>query len=205
MQARRTPLPADTLSRAGPRDRSYGQAAFCLEELLLQDPHNPHRLFKLASILYTRGGAENLAAANKYLCRAVEVAEPNAHLLWGLLNVRVDQGESEGEGEGEGARQGRGQGASTHDGVVCRVLTRTRIPPFAFFRPVLGHAVADGTQDVVGLCRRCNAAQPGAARGRPSHPSLHKGGCARAHHGRRPRRRRSGSRHLKTSVHKKGC
>jgi hypothetical protein len=39
-------------------------------------------------ILYTRGGAEHGALALKYLCHAVEVAEPNAHLLWGLLTVR---------------------------------------------------------------------------------------------------------------------
>ena len=38
-------------------------------------------------ILYTRGGAEHLATANKYLCRAVELSEPNGHLLWGLLTV----------------------------------------------------------------------------------------------------------------------
>lgn len=63
----------------------YKQALFCVEELLLQHPHNHLFHQRYADILHTLGGKENLEASCKYYCKAAELNSSNVRALYGVL------------------------------------------------------------------------------------------------------------------------
>lgn len=65
--------------------QQYSQAAFCLEELLVLEPHNPFRHYQYASVLYTIGTDKSLANARKYFCRAAELNPGDVRSLFGIL------------------------------------------------------------------------------------------------------------------------
>jgi len=82
----------------------YPQAQFCMEELVLLEPHNSSRHLKLASVyvflfffylprlilcftsqvLYTQGGVENLLLAKKYYCKVIDLTKSDLRAFWGL-------------------------------------------------------------------------------------------------------------------------
>lgn len=65
----------------------YGKAAFCLEELILHNPHN-HLLYqRYADIKYSQGGTENLDIARIYYCQALKLNPGNIRALYGLYLV----------------------------------------------------------------------------------------------------------------------
>lgn len=66
----------------------WQKAAFCLEELILHNPHN-HLLYqRYAEIKYTQGGAENFESAMKYYYLAVKLCPKNLRACYGLYLVR---------------------------------------------------------------------------------------------------------------------
>ena len=64
---------------------SFIQAAYCMEELLLHNPHNHLYHQRNAEIRYTMGGYDNLEIAKQYYCQAVKLAPSNMRALHGLL------------------------------------------------------------------------------------------------------------------------
>ena len=52
----------------------YGQAALCYEELLLHMPASAALHTQLADVLYTMGGASNMATARSYYAAAVQLS-----------------------------------------------------------------------------------------------------------------------------------
>lgn len=64
--------------------QNYNKAQFCLEELLLQYPHNHLYHQKYADILFTIGGKENLELSCKYYCKAIELNPNNVRALFGI-------------------------------------------------------------------------------------------------------------------------
>ncbi|XP_044761337.1 ER membrane protein complex subunit 2-like [Coccinella septempunctata] len=65
-------------------ENDYNKAAFCIEELLLHNPHNHLLHQRLADIRYTQGGFENLELARAYYCQAVKLNPKNLRALLGL-------------------------------------------------------------------------------------------------------------------------
>ncbi len=85
----------------------HRQAAFCAEELVLSNPQNPGHHLKLAELLYTLGGADNLRTALAYFAGALELTDGRcARALYGATAVAAQlQGGKPGERlEGEEAR-----------------------------------------------------------------------------------------------------
>lgn len=68
-------------------EQDYTKAAFCCEELILQNPHNHLYYQKYAEIKYTQGGVENLAIAKTYYCHAIKINPGNMRALYGLLLI----------------------------------------------------------------------------------------------------------------------
>merc|ERR1719154_749768 len=66
-------------------EQDYSKAAFCLEELLLHNPHNHLYHQRTAEIRYTMGGFDNLENAKQYFSQAVKLAPSNMRSLYGLL------------------------------------------------------------------------------------------------------------------------
>ncbi|CAG4946170.1 unnamed protein product [Colias eurytheme] len=65
----------------------YSRAAFCVEELILHQPHNHLFHQRLADIRYTMGGVENMELAKSYYCQAVKLNPNNVRALLGLVLV----------------------------------------------------------------------------------------------------------------------
>lgn len=65
----------------------YQKAAFCMEELLLHNPHNHLINQRLAEIRYTMGGIENYEIARSYYSQAVKLNSNNLRALYGLYLV----------------------------------------------------------------------------------------------------------------------
>ncbi|GFO13921.1 ER membrane protein complex subunit 2 [Plakobranchus ocellatus] len=63
----------------------YTNAAFCLEELLMSNPHNHLFHQKYAEIRYTQGGNENMELARSYFAQAVKLNPNNVRALNGLF------------------------------------------------------------------------------------------------------------------------
>lgn len=63
----------------------YGNASFCMEELIMSNPHNHLYHQKYADIKYTYGGPENLEVARSYYAQAVKLCPNNMRALYGLL------------------------------------------------------------------------------------------------------------------------
>jgi len=70
--------------------QDYVKAAFCCEELILQNPHNHLYYQKFAEIKYTEGGFENMVLAKTYYCHAIKVNPINMRALYGL-NLTLTQ------------------------------------------------------------------------------------------------------------------
>jgi len=66
-------------------EQDYSKAAYCMEELLLHNPHNHLYHQRNAEIRYTMGGYDNLETAKQYYCQAVKLAPSNMRALHGLL------------------------------------------------------------------------------------------------------------------------
>ncbi|GAA6064928.1 ER membrane protein complex subunit 2 [Tachysurus ichikawai] len=62
----------------------YAKAAFCLEELMMTNPHNHLYCEQYAEVKYTQGGAENLELARKYFAQALKLNNRNMRALFGL-------------------------------------------------------------------------------------------------------------------------
>lgn len=70
-------------------ENDYNKAAFCIEELILHNPHNHLLHQRLADIRYTQGGFENLELARAYYCQAVKLNPKNLRALLGLQMVGI--------------------------------------------------------------------------------------------------------------------
>uniref|UniRef100_A0A672ZLH7 ER membrane protein complex subunit 2 n=1 Tax=Sphaeramia orbicularis TaxID=375764 RepID=A0A672ZLH7_9TELE len=62
----------------------YGKAAFCLEELMMTNPHNHLYCEQYAEVKYTQGGLENLELSRKYFAQALRLNNRNMRALFGL-------------------------------------------------------------------------------------------------------------------------
>ncbi|XP_041843936.1 ER membrane protein complex subunit 2 [Melanotaenia boesemani] len=65
-------------------EHDYGKAAFCLEELMMTNPHNHLYCEQYAEVKYTQGGLENLELARKYFAQALRLNNRNMRALFGL-------------------------------------------------------------------------------------------------------------------------
>lgn len=65
-------------------DQEYGKAAFCLEEVILLNPHNTLYHEKYAEILYTQGSVESLELGRSYFAQALKLNPRNMRALYGL-------------------------------------------------------------------------------------------------------------------------
>uniref|UniRef100_A0A8C2C5S1 ER membrane protein complex subunit 2 n=1 Tax=Cyprinus carpio TaxID=7962 RepID=A0A8C2C5S1_CYPCA len=63
---------------------NYAKAAFCLEELMMTNPHNHLYCEQYAEVKYTQGGLENLELARKYFAQALKLNNRNMRALFGL-------------------------------------------------------------------------------------------------------------------------
>lgn len=62
----------------------YAKAAFCMEEVLLHNPHSHLIHQRLAEIRYTMGGIDNIEIAKTYYSQAIKLNSNNLRALWGL-------------------------------------------------------------------------------------------------------------------------
>ncbi|XP_059829326.1 ER membrane protein complex subunit 2 isoform X2 [Hypanus sabinus] len=65
-------------------EHDYGKAAFCLEELMMTNPHNHLYCQHYAEVKYTQGGFENLEISRKYFSQALKLNNRNMRALFGL-------------------------------------------------------------------------------------------------------------------------
>jgi len=66
-------------------EQDYAKAAFCCEELILQNPHNHLYYQKFADIKYTQGGFEHMELAKTYYSQSAKLNPDNMRALYGLL------------------------------------------------------------------------------------------------------------------------
>ncbi|EGD80558.1 hypothetical protein PTSG_01150 [Salpingoeca rosetta] len=59
-------------------------AAFCLEEVMLSNPHNHVYYCTYAEVLFARGGSERMTQARRYFAKALELNPTSARALYGL-------------------------------------------------------------------------------------------------------------------------
>ncbi|XP_005182078.1 ER membrane protein complex subunit 2 [Musca domestica] len=62
----------------------YAKAAFCMEEVLLHNPHSHLIHQRLAEIRYTMGGADNIDIARTYYSQALKLNPNNLRALYGI-------------------------------------------------------------------------------------------------------------------------
>ncbi|MPC33655.1 ER membrane protein complex subunit 2 [Portunus trituberculatus] len=67
------------------KEGDYSKAAFCMEELILSNPHNHLFHTRYAEIKYTQGGLENMEIARSYFCQAAKLNPGNVRALYGLF------------------------------------------------------------------------------------------------------------------------
>ncbi|XP_068223077.1 ER membrane protein complex subunit 2-B-like isoform X2 [Palaemon carinicauda] len=67
------------------KEGDYSKAAFCMEELILSNPHYHLFYTKYAEIKYTQGGLENLELARSYFSQAAKLNPGNIRALYGLF------------------------------------------------------------------------------------------------------------------------
>lgn len=65
--------------------QDYEKAAFCLEELIMSNPHNHLFHQRYAEIKYTEGGEKNLELARSYFSQAAKLNPNNMRAQYGLL------------------------------------------------------------------------------------------------------------------------
>lgn len=63
----------------------YAKAAFCMEELILHNPHTHLYHQRLAEIRYTMGGSDNIEVAKSYYSQAIKLNPNNMRALYGLM------------------------------------------------------------------------------------------------------------------------
>ena len=68
-------------------EQEFAKAAFCCEELILQNPNNHIYFQRYAEIKFTQGGFENMELAKSYYAKAVTLNSSNMRALYGLLLV----------------------------------------------------------------------------------------------------------------------
>ena len=66
-------------------EQDYSKAAFCLEELILANPHNHLYHERYAAIQYTINTAESLELSRSYFAQALKLNPNNLRALYGLL------------------------------------------------------------------------------------------------------------------------
>lgn len=67
----------------------FGRAAFCMEELLLNSPHNHLYHQRYAEIKYTQGGFDNMEIAKAHFCQAAKLNPNNLRALYGVCQVFI--------------------------------------------------------------------------------------------------------------------
>ncbi|XP_066598925.1 ER membrane protein complex subunit 2-like isoform X2 [Prorops nasuta] len=67
------------------QEQDYVKAAFCMEELILHNPHSHLIHQRYAEIKYSQGGLENMELAKAYFCQAIKLNPNNIRALYGLL------------------------------------------------------------------------------------------------------------------------
>ncbi|KAK8728979.1 hypothetical protein OTU49_008911 [Cherax quadricarinatus] len=72
------------------KEGDYSKAAFCMEELILTNPHNHLYYTRYAEIKYTqrrdpKGGLDNMEIARSYFCQAAKLNPGNVRALYGLF------------------------------------------------------------------------------------------------------------------------
>ncbi|XP_075546395.1 ER membrane protein complex subunit 2-like isoform X2 [Dermacentor variabilis] len=67
------------------REQDLARAAFCLEELILCNPHNHLYYQRYAEIQYTIGNMETMELARSYFAQAVKLNPNNVRALYGLF------------------------------------------------------------------------------------------------------------------------
>lgn len=65
-------------------EQDFSKAAFCVEELILHNPHNHLLHQRYADVKYTQGGVENLETARSYYSQALKMNPKNMRALYGL-------------------------------------------------------------------------------------------------------------------------
>lgn len=68
-------------------EQDFNKAAFCMEELILHNPHNHLLHQRYADIRYTQGGSENVELARAYYSQALKLNPNNMRALYGLYWV----------------------------------------------------------------------------------------------------------------------
>lgn len=76
----------------------YTSAAFCVEELIMSNPHNHLYHQKYAEIRYTQGGNDNFELARSYFAQAVKLNPNNLRALYGLFLSASSLAASSGKG-----------------------------------------------------------------------------------------------------------
>ncbi|TGZ52208.1 ER membrane protein complex subunit 2 [Temnothorax longispinosus] len=67
------------------QEQEYSKAAYCMEELILHNPHSHLIYQRYAEIKYSQGGFENMELAKAYFCQAAKLNPNNIRALYGLL------------------------------------------------------------------------------------------------------------------------
>ncbi|XP_042204713.1 ER membrane protein complex subunit 2-like [Homarus americanus] len=67
------------------KEGDYAKAAFCMEELILTNPHNHLFYTRYAEIKYTQGNLDNMEIARSYFCQAAKLNPGNVRALYGLF------------------------------------------------------------------------------------------------------------------------
>merc|ERR1719422_868228 len=76
----------------------YSSAAFCMEELLMSNPHNHLFHQKYAEIRYSQGGNDNMEVARSYFAQAAKLQAGNLRALYGLFLAASNLATSSGKG-----------------------------------------------------------------------------------------------------------
>jgi len=76
----------------------YSSAAFCVEELLMSNPHNHLFHQKYAEIRYSQGGNDNMELARSYFAQAVKLNANNLRAHYGLFLSAANLASSSGKG-----------------------------------------------------------------------------------------------------------
>lgn len=66
-------------------EQDYNKAAFCVEELILFNPHNHLYHQRYAEIQYTIGGFENMEIARAYFAQSIKLNPRNIRSLYGFF------------------------------------------------------------------------------------------------------------------------
>lgn len=67
------------------QEQEYAKAAFCVEELILSNPHNHLYHERYADIQYSIGTGDSLELARSYYAQATKLKPSSLHALYGLI------------------------------------------------------------------------------------------------------------------------